>query len=136
MIFSPLADGRHLSRRSIQTLKWQAAILLRRKAALNRAPEPCSAARVAFAKKQLLADHKSAPGRRHTTKQEASMFTRVLAIGTACIFIAATAIWSAQRAVGGDTGGIKGKSAVTSAPKSRGLQGKRQQKRWTSANFK
>src|SRR5262249_29984869 len=29
------------------------------------------------------------------------MFTRVLAIGTACIFIAATPIWSAQKAVGG-----------------------------------
>jgi len=65
------------------------------------------------------------------------MFARVLAIGTACIFIAATPIWSAQKAAGGDTGGIKGKSAVvTSAPKSQALQGKRQQKRWTSANFK
>jgi len=64
------------------------------------------------------------------------MFTRVLAISTACIFIAATPIWSAQKTVGGDTGGIKRKSAVTSAPKSQALQGKRQQKRWTPANFK
>ena len=64
------------------------------------------------------------------------MFTRVLAIGTECIFIAATPIWSAQKAVGGDTGGIKGKSVVTSAPKSQALQGKRQRKRWTPANFK
>ena len=64
------------------------------------------------------------------------MFTRVLAISTACIFIAATPIWSAQKTVGGDTGGIKGKSVVTSAPKSQALQGKRQQKRWTPANFK
>jgi hypothetical protein len=64
------------------------------------------------------------------------MFTRVLAIGTACIFIAATPIWSAQKAIGGDTGGIKGKSAATSSPKSQAPQGKRQQKRWTPANFK
>src|SRR5215472_8672426 len=32
----------------VQTLKWQTAILLRCKAALNRAPEPCSAALVAL----------------------------------------------------------------------------------------
>ena len=50
--------------------------------------------------------------------KEASMFIRVLAIGTACIFIAATPIWSAQKAIGGDTGDIKGKSAASSAPRS------------------
>jgi len=49
---------------------------------------------------------------------------------------AATPIWSTQKAAGGDTGGIKGKGGVTSAPKSQALQGKRQQKRWTPANFK
>jgi hypothetical protein len=64
------------------------------------------------------------------------MFTRVLAIGTTCIFVAATPIWSAQKAAGGDTSGIKGKAAVTSAAKSQALQGKRRQKRWTPANFK
>jgi hypothetical protein len=64
------------------------------------------------------------------------MFTRVVAIGTACIFIAATPIWSAQKAIGGDTGGIKGKPAATSVPKSQAPRGKHQQKRWTAANFR
>jgi hypothetical protein len=68
--------------------------------------------------------------------QEVSMFIRLLAIGIACIFIASTPIWSAQKAIGGDTGGIKGKSATTLAPKSQALRGKQQQKRWTPANFK
>jgi hypothetical protein len=52
---------------------------------------------VAFAKRQLLAHRQPAFDRRRTTRQDASMFTRVLAIGTACIFMAAAPIWLVQK---------------------------------------
>src|SRR5262249_47669905 len=61
MISSPLADGRHLLHRSIQTLKWQAAILLRCKAALNRAPEACSAVSLQKGSCSRTASRRSAP---------------------------------------------------------------------------
>jgi hypothetical protein len=64
------------------------------------------------------------------------MLTRVLVISTACICIAAAPIWSPQKAIAGDTGGIKGKSVATPAAKSLAPRGKQQQKRWTPANFK
>ena len=43
------------------------------------------------------------------------MLARMLAISAALIFIAAPAAFSAQKKVGGDTGGIKGKTAVPQA---------------------
>ena len=43
------------------------------------------------------------------------MLARMLAISAALIFIAAPAAFSAQKNVGGDTGGIKGKTAVPQA---------------------
>jgi len=43
------------------------------------------------------------------------MLARMLAISAALIFIAPPAAFSAQKNVGGDTGGIKGRTAVPQA---------------------